>query len=561
MVQPTMGRSMRLSIASAMLFAAIANADLDYVTDLDIYSLLAPCASDAISYNIATLTYGTLCGDSETELQSCACSNTEQFNSITASISRDIVASCGTTATDDQQSASSVIKKYCNQDLPITFSTPTTNLVQAYITDLSQINYLPQCAQSALSEAVMGDNAYNCPQAASLFAPCVCGKGGIPSAISDVISKSVRYSCSNGGDISAAEDFYNEYCAMNNGTTTFTQPPGPPGDMTYHITALPQFKSLRSCAQSGVASAILDQTDFYCATGPQALASCVCIKSGMSDRILSTLTSNVKWNCDNTATADVSSAMDVFAFYCSAAEDEVVASITDTATETYPHPTNRVSSFPTSPSETGAKSSSGSGGSDKGGSKPDQGGKDGSSSDESNSPGSNSVNKTAIIAACVLGGVVLIGVIAAVAFFVRRKRNQQMRGEQLPPTVNGHNLDGPPELENTSKMRPNVDVIPELYSNERQELQGNTGSPFSELPPDYGCPRPEPQGNGECKPPGSPEHGGGYQPPHSPSHSPYYGYDHGAPTVSPETPNTYNAGWESGPVADTYELDAATWSP
>ncbi|EHK20991.1 uncharacterized protein TRIVIDRAFT_202389 [Trichoderma virens Gv29-8] len=541
-----MRRPMRLSVASAILFAALTKAELDYVTDLDIYSLLAPCASDAISYNIATLTYGTVCGDSETELQSCACSNTERFTSITSSISRDIRASCGSTATDDQQSASSVIAKYCNQDLTITFSTPTKNLVQAYITDLSQINYLPQCAQSALSEAVMGDNISKCPEAASLFAPCVCGKGGIPSAVSDVISKSVRYSCSNGGDISAAQDFYNEYCAMNNGTTTFTQPPGPPGDMTYHITALSQFKALQSCAQSGVASAILD-----------ALASCVCIKSGMSDRILSTLTSNVKWNCDNTATADVTSAMDVFALYCSAAEKEVVFTVTDTATETYPHPTNRISSFPSSPSETGAGSSSGSGGGGKGGSNPSQGGKDGSSSDGSggNSSGSSSINKTAVIAACVLGGVVLIAAIAAVAYFVRRRRNKQMKGEQIPPAVDGPHLEGPPELENTSKVGANVGVVPELHSVERQELQGHTGTPLSELPPGYVSPRPELQGSGEYKPPVSPEHGAAYQPPHSP----YYGHQQGAQTVSPATPNTYGAGWQSGPVAETYELDSATW--
>lgn len=40
------------------------------------------------------------------------------------------------------------------------------------------------------------------------------------------------YSCSGGGDISDAVGFYSEYCAMNNGTTTFTEPPGPPGDST-----------------------------------------------------------------------------------------------------------------------------------------------------------------------------------------------------------------------------------------------------------------------------------------------------------------------------------------
>ncbi|EGR44357.1 uncharacterized protein TRIREDRAFT_72800 [Trichoderma reesei QM6a] len=525
----------RLSFAPVIALAALVEADLNYVTDLEIYSLLAPCVSDAISYNIATLTYGTICGDSETELQSCACSNTERFNSITSSISRDVRNSCGSTATDDQQSASSVMAKYCNQDLPITFSTPTKNVVEAYITDLSQINYLPQCAQSALSQAVMGDNISRCPEAANLFAPCVCGKGGIPSQVSDVISKSVRYSCSNGGDITAAQDFYNEYCAMNNGTTTFTQPPGPPGDI--QVVAV--------------------QTAIYCATGPQALASCVCIKSGMSRKILSTLTSNVKWNCDNTATADVTSALDVFAVYCSAAEKETVLSITDTATETYPHPTNRVSSFSASPSETG--SGGGGGSSSDGGNNSDNGGQDGSSSDGSggNSSGSssktNSINKTAVIAACVLAGVVLIAAIAAVAFFVRRKRNKN-KGEQLP-AVDGPNPQGPPELENTAKMGPNVAVVPELHSTERQELQGSTGTPASELPPNYGTPRPELQGSGEYKPPVSPVHGGGYQPPHSP----YHGHQQGTATVSPATPNTYGAGWQSGPVAETYELDSATW--
>ncbi|RFU81467.1 granule antigen gra6 domain-containing [Trichoderma arundinaceum] len=552
-----MRRSIRLAIAPAICFAAFADADLSYVTDLEIFSLLAPCVSDAISYNIQTLTYSTICGDSETQLQSCACSDTERFTSISSSISRDIRVSCGSTATEDQQSASSVLVKYCNQDSTITFSTPTKNIVQAYITDLSQIEYLPQCAQSGLSQAVMGDNASKCPEAASLFAPCVCNKGGIPSEVSDMISKSVRYSCSNGGDITAAQDFYNEYCAMNNGTTTFTQPPGPPGDMTYHITALSKFKALRSCAQSGVASAILDQTERYCATGPQALASCVCIKSGMSGRISSTLTSYVKWNCDNTATADVTSALDVFDYYCSAAENEFVVSVTDTATETYPHPTNRASSNPSGPTQTGSKTSGGGGGgggSDDDGSDSDPSGKDGSSSDGKGGSGSSSINKTAVIAACVLGGVVLIAAVAAVAFFVRRKRNKQMRGELLPPTEDGSNLQGPPELANTSKPGPNVAVVPELHSTERQELQG-TGTPFSELPPGYITPRPELQGNGEYKPPVSPDNGTGYPPPQSP----YYRQQQGAPTVSPATPSAHGVGWQSGPVAETYELDSATW--
>lgn len=263
----------------------------------------------------------------------------------------------------------------------------------------------------------------------------------------------------------------------------------------------------------------------------------------MSGRVLSELTSSVKWNCDNTATADVTSALDVFAYYCSAAAKEVVVSVTDTATETYPHPTNRDTALPSSPTETG---SSGSVRGSSGGSSPSQSGKDGSSSGGEGKDNSSSINKTAVIAACVLGGVVLIAGIGLVAFFVRRKRNRQARGEALPPTSEGPSYQGPPELENTAKMGPNIAVVPELHSTERQELQGNV-TPYS-LPPGYNTPRPELQGNSEYKPSISPQPGMGYQPPHSPH-----------PTVSPATPNTYGAGWQSGPVAETYELDSAPW--
>jgi hypothetical protein len=265
----------------------------------------------------------------------------------------------------------------------------------------------------------------------------------------------------------------------------------------------------------------------------------------MSGRISSTLTSYVKWNCDNTATADVTSALDVFAYYCSAAENEVVVSVTDTATETYPHPTNRDTAPPSSPTETGSSGSSSSG-SSSGGSSSNQDGKDGSSSGGDGGDNSSSINKTAVIAACVLGGVVLIAGVGLVAFFVRRKRNRQMRGDPLPPTAEGPNYQGPPELENTAKPPPHVAVVPELHSTERQELQGNV-TPYS-LPPGYNTPRPELQGNSEYKPSVSPQSGVGYQPPYSPH-----------PTVSPATPNTHGAGWQAGPVAETYELDSAPW--
>lgn len=90
-------------------------------------------------------------------MQSCVCHASADFNSIYSSISTDVAYSCGSSATDDLWSASQVMDQYCNQaDVTVTFSTPTANLVNNYITDLPEMAYLPPCAQSALSEAVMG---------------------------------------------------------------------------------------------------------------------------------------------------------------------------------------------------------------------------------------------------------------------------------------------------------------------------------------------------------------------------------------------------------------------
>lgn len=88
------------------------------------------------------------------------------------------------------------------------------------------------------------------------------------------ISRSVRSSCSNNEDVTLAFDFFDEYCAMNEGTTTFAKPENPPGDsesrvvlrahidaymetVSYYITALPQYKSLNKCAQSALSSVVM----------------------------------------------------------------------------------------------------------------------------------------------------------------------------------------------------------------------------------------------------------------------------------------------------------------
>lgn len=116
----------------------------------------APCAASALSENIALQTYSTRCGEGETELQSCICSNTALLSDVASDVSTGVTESCGSTADADVWSASKVMDQYCDPDATVTFSTPTTNIVNAYITELSELSYLAPCAQAGVSYAVMG---------------------------------------------------------------------------------------------------------------------------------------------------------------------------------------------------------------------------------------------------------------------------------------------------------------------------------------------------------------------------------------------------------------------
>ncbi|EXU99930.1 hypothetical protein X797_007059 [Metarhizium robertsii] len=455
---------------------AVSSVDIVYVTDIEIFTYLtqltadklkAPCASSAISYNVALETMSTRCGDGQAALQSCICRNTSEFNHVTSRINSDISSGCGTAAgTSDAWSASRIMDKYCHPESAVAFATPTANKVYASITEIPQISYLPSCAQSGLSYAVIGEFLSKCPRDASLYAPCVCNTDRA-KLVSETMSRSVRSSCSNDEDVTAAQGFFNDYCAMNSGTTSFAGPPRPPGDMTYYVTALPQFKSLRSCAQSAMSYVVQGQTDWLCGSGPQALASCICIKSGMRGKISSTLTSSVKGYCSSTAIDDVTSAVNVLDYYCSAAESKVVATVSESISESsaasVPSRTQAGSSVPLETGGAGGGANNG----DKSGS-----GNDG-----------NKVNKVAVIAASVLGAVVVIVLVAGLVWFFKRRSQRKQRGEQLP----GGDTDARPGESDPSKY-PNHGVA-ELSTpshTPRPELQGNATPLPSELPP---CPQ------------------------------------------------------------------------
>lgn len=235
--------------------------------------------------------------------------------------------------------------------------------------------------------------------------------------------------------------------------------------VTYHITALPQFSALESCARSGISSAVLrvrispvwhppwpaacvvakvgQQTEYYCLPGPQALASCVCIKDGMRKRMTSVVSSEVADYCDIMGSGPVvTSAVSLFEMYCDAAEDKTTLSAGESLTDPLSSLATAVNTGGGSdPEETGAGEEADGDGSSAGGS----GGSGGSGSSGS----SGGSNKTAIIAGSVVGGVVGLAIIAAIAFIVRRRHNRSKAaadaaaGAGAPNSQGGHGGDAP----------------------------------------------------------------------------------------------------------------------
>lgn len=95
---------------------------------------------------------------------------------------------------------------------------------------LSWLRYTRLCDITENSMANLSKSQSRCPTDASLLAPCVCSKRNVAEDVRTTISRSVRYSCGNTEDVTMAFNFFDEYCAMNEGTTTFAKPESPPGD-------------------------------------------------------------------------------------------------------------------------------------------------------------------------------------------------------------------------------------------------------------------------------------------------------------------------------------------
>ncbi|KAK4166352.1 hypothetical protein QBC43DRAFT_16546 [Cladorrhinum sp. PSN259] len=421
-------RQLLITSVVLALGATTANAaSVVYVTDLKLFSQLAPCAQSALKYNVQSLTYKE-CPEAVTELQSCVCTKNNNLASVSSRVSSAVSYSCGGTASDDQSSAATALGAYCNQASVVTFPTPTA--VSAYITDFPAIDNLAPCAKTALKYAV-GTLTYDkCPDEPGALASCACLKNQNSLLVSQIINTSAKYHCSgHTADVSSAQAMFAAYCQLNSGTSNFPAASKPPGDMSYYITDLPQYSSLAPCAASAIRYVVLSQTYDMCPSGPQALASCVCLKDGMTAEVLKQLTSSVKYSCSSTATEDVSSAVAVWDIYCSAAAGKLsAAGVTASVEQTYP---KGGAGGTGSPKATGGGNSGGSGngnGSSSSNTNGGNGGGDGSAKSGTNVP---------VIAGAVGGVVVGLALVVAAIIWVRRSAKRRREQEQAASAMQG----------------------------------------------------------------------------------------------------------------------------
>ncbi|KAM0570399.1 hypothetical protein D7B24_008967 [Verticillium nonalfalfae] len=522
------------SLSLVLLAAAYAAAnDVQYITDLNLYSLLAPCAQSALSQNVQNQI--SSCGEGVTELQSCVCTKGNNYADISTAISSSLSYSCDSTATEDFTSANVVYSAYCTPDKTFDLPTPTANIISEMITDMPLFSSLAPCAQSGLSIAV-GRMSDKCPEAENQYAPCICTRNENSAAISDVIKSSVSYNCENTHDITSAQAFFAAYCAMNDGTTALPAPSPPPGDMSYYITALDAYSSLDRCAQSALSSIVAYQTYNYCPQGPQALASCVCIKGGRFSSVSSSVTSEVKWDCSSTRQLDnVRSAMDVLDFYCDAAKGNVVATVTESIAQSYPTAQVATGSNTAGAQQTSVPSASGTGAA---ATTSGSSAAAGTSGTDGTTEQASAVSTAAIGGGVAggVGGVILIGVLAWI--LIRRRRKAAATAVAASEAGSPTDAPGSPHF-HTGKEEMLSPTAIELHEQTWKatpfEAPGNHQSPPTELQGAWG------RGPAEA----SELHGRGAV------------EAHGVPIVSPSSKTKYEGmGWQSGPVDGYQELEA-----
>lgn len=304
---------------------AIAASGPVYITEIPAFATLAPCAASGVSYAVQGLT-GSRCPTDPAQLQSCACTKDSNSAAVGSSIGKEVLSYCTSTASDDVTSAASVFAAYCNQGgSAAPTAAPTAKVsggVSQFVTDVPAYTNLAPCAGSAISYAIASLTYKDCPSEAAGLQSCACTKNQNSAKVTAALNSQVGSSCGStrSEDKTSAQAFFAAYCGLGGGSASvaFPTPSYLPGVVSYYLTDLPQFGSLAPCAASAMSYEIGSMTASLCPPSPMAFVSCVCVKDNNSAGMTAALNSEVKSSCGVTASADVSSALGVFDFYCSA---------------------------------------------------------------------------------------------------------------------------------------------------------------------------------------------------------------------------------------------------
>ena len=171
---------------------------------------------------------------------------------------------------------------------------------------------------SAVSYAVNYLTNSKCPEGTA-FQSCACTKQGNSAGVQATITSSVKYSCGATAteDFSSASLVFNQYCNQGSGLST---PGAGNTQVSQAITDIPYFADLAPCAASAVRYAVGTMTNYLCQEGVPQLHSCVCTKNENSFAVSSMIQSNVQYSCGATHSADITSALALFAGWCKMAD-------------------------------------------------------------------------------------------------------------------------------------------------------------------------------------------------------------------------------------------------
>jgi hypothetical protein len=192
-------------------FLVGAQPQTQYIISLEVISSLAPCASAGISQVVQQLT-SSACLTPATALASCACTD-PQSSAIASSIASNVREGCGTTASEDVNSALTVFSVYCAGGSQTTFPGPTATLTE-YINNIQAISSVGQCASSGLVGVVQSLTVASCPAPPTALVSCACFKDNNSAAISAAIQTAVQQSCGTTAfaQVTGAVGVFNAYC-------------------------------------------------------------------------------------------------------------------------------------------------------------------------------------------------------------------------------------------------------------------------------------------------------------------------------------------------------------